>query len=311
VTKTERQRSKAFGVHGGWYFWEAVLPGHVARLGLPAVVVNERTGLRQIGFREAGDPCSIQLEKNGSIRIYPHVSDENVWRGWAVVRLVEAGMDYELACKVAETTKRAISRVEVPVARLSPGLANKLPKEVKTDVGVAVAIDNTPEPNTLELKVDVAGLSSAVADRLGIHEIRGALARLDVLEKGMARIDQAVHRLVDSQILLNDMIGKFIETILGKQANFDYYPGNNGKVAGNPVNSPVKASVDLTVFPAERAEASGSAFSKPFSSSPFSPRASAPANQGKTACGLDPEPRRCNVCELKWEKPGCRWWRGY
>ena len=30
------------------------------------------------------------MEPNGTVRVYPHVSDENVWRSWLVVRLIEA-----------------------------------------------------------------------------------------------------------------------------------------------------------------------------------------------------------------------------
>jgi hypothetical protein len=146
---------------------------------LEAPVVNSRTGLRQVGFRDRGDPCSCQIHPNGHLVIWPRCSG---WRDWLVEEFSSRGWSLENARVVVDHAQLNVTIVEGGVKPRDPGF---LPKDfyLETDWGVVICKDDSPEKSVLELKLSIPKMQRY----LGIREV---MKRLEVIEQGSITIAQ-------------------------------------------------------------------------------------------------------------------------
>lgn len=155
------------GVRGACFYEDAVLPGWYEELRAP--VVNGRTGMKQVGFKGRGDPCSCQIHRNGRVIIFPHALG---WREWLVNRLVGYGWSREKAELLVNNCKFTVKVLEAGV-KVPDGY---LPKALmlKTSWGFMLVKDDSPTKNTLEIKISVPDLERY----LGLPEIKKKLELL-------------------------------------------------------------------------------------------------------------------------------------
>ncbi len=151
---------------------------------LSAVVVNPRTGMRQIGFKGSGDPCSCQIHSNGHIVVFPRFSG---WRSWLADALVKHGWDYGRARLLVDHCQLTVKVAECGIKPEDPTF---LPKDLylETEWGVVVCRDNSPEKGVLELRLFIPKMQSY----LGIPEIRKSL---ELLEQGSLTTAQRLRAL--------------------------------------------------------------------------------------------------------------------
>jgi len=154
------------------FFWASVPREWVRRLG--ASVTNQRTGLKQVGFKELGSPCSAQLERNGSVRVYPYVQ-EQVWRPWLERELVRRGWGMDEARAFNAQLRHSIRQVEVVGPQLPVDMARELPPVTAVpEAGVVFKVCGTPKPRTFEVGLDIRQFSQF----LGLDSYREAGAHI-------------------------------------------------------------------------------------------------------------------------------------
>lgn len=160
---SERLGSKRLygGVRGLSFYEDAVLPKWYEEL--RASVVNSRTGMKQIGRKNRGDPCSLQIHRNGRVIIFPHAIG---WQNWLADKLVECGWDQFRAKLLVDNCKLTVKIVEAGV-KIPTRL---LPKDflLKTTWGFMLVKDNSPTKNTLDIKISVPDMERY----LGLPEIK-------------------------------------------------------------------------------------------------------------------------------------------
>lgn len=138
---------------------------------LHAPIVNFHSGMKQIGFKKNGDPCSCQIHKGGSIMVYARYLG---WEEWLIEKFVEGRWDYEQAKLVVDSCHYTIHIFE-PGVKVPQGF---LPKDLRiyADWGITVIKDDSPMKNTLHMKISIPKM-----DRyFGLPEIR---KKLDLLIK--------------------------------------------------------------------------------------------------------------------------------
>lgn len=182
VERPRRDRIFGVGGHGRVWYENAVLVRQFKRL--RAVVVNSRTGMKQIGFKDRGDPCSCQVHSNGKVIIFPHGL---AWRPWLISEFQKAGWDSDLASLVVETTYLVVKELH-GAARVPKDF---LPHDfyAKTDWGVVVVRDTSPYPNTFEMKLIVPDMQKY----LGLPEIQ---QKLKAVEQGSVTMNQALRAIL-------------------------------------------------------------------------------------------------------------------
>ena len=155
------------GVRGVSFYEDAVLPGWYEELRAP--IVNSRTGMKQIGRKNKGDPCSLQIHRSGRVIIFPHSLG---WQDWLADRLVECGWNRSQSRLLVDNCRFTVKIVEAGV-KVPMGI---LPKDliVKTAWGFMLVRDDSPTKNTLEVKISVPDLERY----LGLPEIRKDLKLL-------------------------------------------------------------------------------------------------------------------------------------
>lgn len=181
-SKIERGRSGRLFGHGKLFYEDFVDRRWVADL--DAVVVNGRTGMRQVWFKGCGDPCSCQIHQNGHVVIFPHSSG---WRSWLADALVKAGWDDGRARLLVDNCQFTVKVAECGVKPADPSF---LPKDLylETEWGLVVCRDNSPEKGVLELKVSIPKMQSY----LGIPDIKKSL---ELLEQGSLTMAQRLRAL--------------------------------------------------------------------------------------------------------------------
>jgi hypothetical protein len=155
----------------GVSFYEDVVPSRWYE-DLAVAVVNARTGMKQVGFKGEGDPCSCQLHRNGRVIIFPHALG---WQAWLVENLTKHGWDHSQAETVVHGCQLTVKVVEAGV-KVPEG---SLPKSLllKTAWGFMLVKDDSPTKNTLEIKLSVPDLERY----LGLPEVK---KKLDLLVQG-------------------------------------------------------------------------------------------------------------------------------
>jgi len=186
-SKDIRGRNGRIFAHGKVYYQWHVMAGSVAKLNAP--VINQRTGMKQIGFIEKGDLCSCQIHPNGHLIVWPHSIG---WQEWLVKQLAILGWTQELSRYIVDSLMVNVTVAECGVKPLDPCT---LPKElsIKTLWGVAVVRDDTPEKGVLELKLSVPDLTRY----LGLPEIKKTL---DVIEQGALTHNQS-HKTIEGLLI--------------------------------------------------------------------------------------------------------------
>ena len=151
---------------------------------LNAVVVNSRTGMKQIGFKGYGDPCSCQIHSNGHFVVFPHSTG---WRSWLVDALVKHGWDYGRASLLVDHCQLTVKVAECGVKPADPSF---LPKDLylETEWGLVVCRDDSPEKGVLELKLSIPKMQTY----LGIPDIKKSL---ELLEQGSLTTAQRLRAL--------------------------------------------------------------------------------------------------------------------
>jgi len=162
--------NRVVGVHGLWFYEDVVLREWYEVLDAP--VVNRRTGMKQVGFKERGDPCACQIHKNGRVVVYAFRPG---WKRWLREELVRRGWKEGWADLLVSGLRFEAKTIEAHTRVEGGWLNNKF--ILKTAFGVFVLRDDSPERNTLELKLSVPDLSKF----LGLPEIQ---KRIEVLERG-------------------------------------------------------------------------------------------------------------------------------
>jgi len=197
-SKVERARyGRIFG-HGKVFYEDWVDRRWL--VGLDAVVVNPRTGMRQIGFRGRGDPCSCQIHPNGHFVIFPHTSG---WRPWLVDALVERGWDDGRARLLVDCCSLTAKATEGGVKPADPSF---LPKELflETEWGAVLCRDDSPGKGVLELKLFIPKMQTY----LGIPEIKKSL---EVIEQGSLTVAQRQKALEAVFMMLYKLLLKKFE----------------------------------------------------------------------------------------------------
>lgn len=177
-----RREDRLFGVaHGKFFYRDMVLPEWYSSLQAP--VVNSRTGMKQVGFKESGDPCTCQIHKNGGVVVFPHSLG---WEEWLREALIGHGWDYDRASLLVNNLTIQVVLAEAGV-KIPDGL---LPKDIliKTAWGVVIVRDDSPTKNMLEVKLSVPDLNRY----LGLPEIRN---KLDLLTMGSMTTNQLLRGL--------------------------------------------------------------------------------------------------------------------
>ena len=181
-SKVERGRSGRLFGHGMLFYEDFVDKRWLADL--DAGVVNSRTGMRQIGFKVDGDPCSCQIHINGHFVVFPH---SNGWRSWLVDALVKHGWDRGRASLLVDHCQLTVKVAECGVKPLDPSF---LPKDLylETEWGLVVCRDNSPEKGVLELKLSIPKMQTY----LGIPDVKKSL---ELLEQGSLNVAQRLRAL--------------------------------------------------------------------------------------------------------------------
>ncbi|MDI6847002.1 MAG: hypothetical protein QMD23_02580 [Candidatus Bathyarchaeia archaeon] len=175
-------RSNGLVGHGLSFYEDAVPSAWYGELAAP--VVNFRTGMKQVGFKGNGDPCSCQLHRNGRVIIFPHALG---WQDWLIKRLVSCGWSRDMSellvmnCRL--TVKVVEACVKVPEGYLPEHLL------LKTAWGFVLVKDDSPRKNTLEIKLSVPDLERY----LGLPEIK---KKLDLLVQGGPTTNQLLRAAV-------------------------------------------------------------------------------------------------------------------
>lgn len=174
-------RSIGFRVVG--YYEAHVSEKSVEALDVP--VVNGQTGMKQIGRRGAGDPCSCQIHANGKILIYAH---QLGWEDWLCGKLVEHGWHEETARLLLDNCNYNVQMIESG-KKIPNGL---LPSRfgIRTDWGYYLVRDDSPSKNTLDVKLHIPSLDAY----LGLPEIR---KKLDLLCKTASRTQMMLRRFLE------------------------------------------------------------------------------------------------------------------
>jgi len=195
---SERWGSKRLygGVRGLSFFEDAVLPEWYDELGAP--VVNSRTGMKQIGLKSNGDPCSLQIHRNGRVIIFTHALG---WQDWLVDRLMECGWAQSRGRLLVDNCRLTVKVLEAGV-KVPKGIISK-DLIVKTTWGFMLVRDDSPTKNTLEVKISVPDLERY----LGLPEIRkklqllvqGGLTHEQLLRAALALLiqNEKTRRLID------------------------------------------------------------------------------------------------------------------
>ena len=158
---------------------------------LSAPIVNNRTGMKQIGFKGI-NPVSCQIHSNGRIIIWPHSTG---WKDWLSSEFMRFGWSANIAKFVVEEAKINFCTIE---AGTKPIDSSFLPTElnIEAEWGVALVRDNTPEKGVLEIKLDIPKMQHF----LGLPEIR---KRLAVIEQGSVTLNQTYKTVVALLLTLN------------------------------------------------------------------------------------------------------------
>lgn len=176
-----RREERLYAVlHGSMFYRDEVMSEWYEELEAP--IVNGKTGMKQVGFKERGDPCSCQIHKNGGVVVFPHASD---WREWLCDTLTKLGWDFGKSSLLVDNLVLQVVLAEGGV-RIPDGY---FPESfhLETHWGVLVVRDNSPTKNMLELKLSVPDL-----DRyLGLPEIK---MQMDLLHKGSMTNNQLLRR---------------------------------------------------------------------------------------------------------------------
>jgi len=200
VGKVLRGRSGRLFAHGKvWYEYWA--PRSWVEC-LDAPVVNPRTGMVQVGFKSRGDPCSVQIHKNGRIIIWVHSIG---WREWLLEELVRRGWREDWARTVAYHSMLNLRVVEAGVKPVTPDF---IPKDfyLKTEWGVIICRDDSPEKSVLELRLSIPDMQRY----LGLPDIQ---KRLELIERGMVSIGQRQRTLEALLLKLVELIQRLTERV--------------------------------------------------------------------------------------------------
>lgn len=187
--KKLRGRNGRIFAHGKAYFGWAVMPDTAAMLLAP--VINQRTGMKQIGYKRV-NPCSCQIHPNGRIIIWPHSIG---WKEWLTSEFIRLGWSANVARFVVDQAMIQFSSIEAGTKPIDPTF---LPEYlyIEAEWGVAIVKDNTPEKGVLEVKFDIPKMQHF----LGLPEIR---KRLEVIEHGSVTLNQAYKTVVALLLSLN------------------------------------------------------------------------------------------------------------
>jgi hypothetical protein len=140
--------------------------------------------MKQVGFKGKGDPCSLQLHRNGRAIVFPHALG---WQDWLVDRLVECGWERSRGRLLVDNCRLTVKVLEAGV-KIPDGY---LPKDlmIKTAWGFMLVRDDSPTKNTLEIKISVPDLERY----LGLPEIK---KDLQLLVQGGLTHDQLLRAVV-------------------------------------------------------------------------------------------------------------------
>ena len=183
TSKDIRGRNGRIFAHGKVYYEWAVMPDTVALLKAP--IVNNRTGMKQIGSIKEGNPCSCQVHSNGHLIVWAHYTG---WQQWLFREFITFGLRQEVARFIVEQLRIGVSVAEAGLKPLDPSF---LPGELslETEWGVVIVKDNTPEKGVLEIKLSIPDMKRY----LGLPEIK---KRLDVIEQGSITLNQSYKAIV-------------------------------------------------------------------------------------------------------------------
>ena len=181
-SKDIRGRNGRVFAHGKAYHEWSVMPDTAAMLTAP--ILNQRTGMKQIGFKTV-NPCSCQIHPNGHIIIWTHSTG---WKEWLNKEFIRFGWKENVARFVVEQARFHISSIEAGVKPLDSTL---LPRELslQTEWGAVLVRDNSPEKGVLELKLSIPDMQRY----LGLPEIS---KRLQVIEQGSVTLNQSYRTIV-------------------------------------------------------------------------------------------------------------------
>jgi len=114
---------------------------------LEAPILNERTGMKQIGFLDHDDPCSIQVHRSGKVVVYAHGVG---WEGWLFKELMDHGWSEDQAYLVRHNLRRVYKEIHVTSERDG----KRLPRGFRLPVPFGMILrDESPHENTLEIKI--------------------------------------------------------------------------------------------------------------------------------------------------------------
>lgn len=171
-------------VHGLVWFEDRITEGMYDMLEAP--VLNSKTGMKQVGFKDAGDPCSCQVHRNGRAIVWPHRVG---WRSWLLSEFVCRGWSKEISELVVNNLYLQASEFH-GCCRVRKGF---LPENfgVETDFGVEVTKDSTPfqRKETLEMTLKIPEMKRF----LGLPELR---KQHDHLIQGTMTTEQVLRALV-------------------------------------------------------------------------------------------------------------------
>lgn len=178
--------------HGLSFYEDRVLSSWYEDLRAP--VLNARTGMKQIGFKSNGDPCTCQIHRGGRIIVFPHSLE---WRNWLAEELVRKGWEKDRAELLVQNLHYTLKVAEGGV-RVTEGF---LPKDLllKTDWGMVVVKDDSPTKNTLELKLSIPDMKKF----LGLPEISH---QLQILTQGTLTYNQSLRALIPLLVRLNNQL---------------------------------------------------------------------------------------------------------
>ena len=188
--KKIRGREGRIFAHGKAYFSSKVMPDTFLMLSAP--VINNKTGMKQIGYRGI-NPCSCQIHPNGNIIIWPHTTG---WKEWLISQFVNYGLPQNVSKFIVEHAKIEFCTLEAGVKPLD---ASFLPQDfhIHADWGLTIVRDNTPEKGVLEVKFDIPNMQHF----LGLPEIK---KRLEVIEQGSVTLNQSYRTIVALLLKLNE-----------------------------------------------------------------------------------------------------------
>jgi hypothetical protein len=187
-----RREDRLYGVaHGHFSYQDSIWTGWYDALNAP--IVNAKTGMKQVGFKGKGDPCSCQIHKNGKVVVFTHALG---WRGWLKEALMECGWDVIKASLLVDNLTIQVVLTEAGI-KVADGF---LPKDVviQTAWGMVVIRDDSPTKNMLEVKLSVPDLHRY----LGLPEIKN---QLDLLTRGSMTANQLLRSVI--ALLLKKMEG--------------------------------------------------------------------------------------------------------